>query len=204
MKHIVVVLDRSGSMGSIKEATINGFNSLLFDQKKLDKPAKFTLAQFDDQYELVYQNVDIKDARGLTDKTFVPRGNTALLDAIGKTIVSNRLDEDVLFVIVTDGHENASREYSINQINDLITSYRKKGWEFTFIGANQDAISTACQLGIAQQSALTYGGTKGTTTAAFNAVSRSINTNRVSGQSLGYSSQERHEAMSEAAFLGNN
>lgn len=201
MKHIIVVLDRSGSMESVKSATIEGFNALLFAQKKLDQPAKFTLVQFDDQYETVYQNVDIREARGLTEETFVPRGGTALLDAVGKTIVANKKDMDVLFVIVTDGHENQSREYNINQINDLISHYRKMGWEFTFIGANQDAISTACKLGISQQSALTYSGTGKTTSAAFNAVSRQLHTNRVSGQSINYSASDRHEAMADSEFL---
>jgi uncharacterized protein with von Willebrand factor type A (vWA) domain len=110
---IVVVLDRSGSMRSIDKATVEGFNKFLDEQKNSDGEAFITLVQFDDRYEMNYQSISVKDADALVlNETFIPRGGTALLDAVGKTIEELKTDRDVVFVIITDGDENASKTYN--------------------------------------------------------------------------------------------
>jgi uncharacterized protein YegL len=185
---IVVVLDRSGSMSSIKNSTIEGFNKFLDSQRELVKEdgtaageCDISLYQFDDRYEAVYENKDIKLAPKLNQETFVPRGGTALLDAIGKTIdklgntlrdlkESNR-PEKVIFVIYTDGEENSSKEYNRNTIFDMITHQREKyNWAFVFLGANQDAIATATSYGISAGAAITYGANTIGTTNVYNAM----------------------------------
>lgn len=163
---IAFVLDRSGSMHSMLEAAISGFNDFLRDQKSEPAPARFSLVLFDDQYELPFDRVDIQEVSQLDTHTFVPRGCTALLDAIGRTIVSLRERIDaapqaekpgkVILAILTDGLENASKEYDIHRINDLISEVRKLDWDIFFLGANQDAIATAVSLGIDRQNSATY------------------------------------------------
>jgi hypothetical protein len=148
LTEIIIVLDRSGSMGVIKSDTIGGFNEFLKTQKEVPGKANLTLAQFDDQYDVLYNGIDIQDIPNLTEETFVPRGWTALFDAIGKTmnITAERLSkstdkpDQVLFVIITDGEENASREFNASQIKDLIKAHTDNSkWQFVYIGANQDA-----------------------------------------------------------------
>lgn len=164
---INVVLDRSGSMGSVLEPTISGYNEFLNSQKGQEGVAKFTLAQFDDVYEVVYAGVSVEEVPELNRETFVPRNSTALNDAIGKTISETgaRLralsesarPEKVIFVIITDGGENASREYTSDKVQDMIKHQKEKyNWEFIFIGANQDAIATAKGFGIGAGNALNY------------------------------------------------
>ncbi len=151
---IAVVLDRSGSMSVVRAATIDGFNKFLADQKAVPGEALFTLAQFDDQYELVHDGKNIQDVFPLTEITYVPRGWTALNDAIGRTIVAvgaklaamQECDRPskVVFTIITDGLENKSTEFSQKQISDMIEHQQTKySWQFVFIGANQDAIASA-------------------------------------------------------------
>lgn len=164
---ITVALDRSGSMEIIKDDTIGGFNQFLSDQKAVPGDATITLAQFDDQYEVVYSASDIQSVKALDSLTFVPRGSTALYDAIGRTIIDTgkRLEampEDarpgkVIFVIVTDGQENASKEFRVDKISEMIGHQKTKySWEFVFLGANQDAIFTAKNIGISAANAMTY------------------------------------------------
>lgn len=165
---ITLVLDRSGSMEAVRSDTIGGFNAFLSDQQNAGVgTATITLVQFDDVYEVVYHAIPLVTARPLTKETFVPRGSTALLDAIGQAITetgkrlaglpeSERPDK-VIFVIITDGQENASRKFSVAQVGDLIVQQRDQyQWEFVFLGANQDAIATASQMGVPAASALTY------------------------------------------------
>ena len=159
---IVFILDRSGSMANVRKDTIGGFNSFLKQQKKIDGDVKFTLAQFDNKYELIYDNVDIKRVKKLDNDTFVPRGATALLDAIGRTIngMSRRKkDETILIAILTDGYENDSREYNNDQINKLIKKCRKKDWAITFLAANEDAFKTAQQYGISINNTMSFANT---------------------------------------------
>ena len=145
---IVFILDRSGSMSGIESDTIGGFNSFIQNHKKQIN-TKVTTILFDDQYEILYERKSITEVKKLTPKEYYVRGCTALMDAIGKTI--NSLDKKVknnkvLFVITTDGQENASREYSKEKINKLIKKH--SNWEFIYIGADIDSYSEASQIGI--------------------------------------------------------
>ena len=207
---ISIVLDRSGSMDSVKSDTIGGFNSFLKAQKEVPGEATITLVQFDDIYEVVYEGIRLQDAPLLNDQTFVPRGTTALLDAIGRTInaTGKRLaaipeterPEKVIFVILTDGYENASREFKVEQINDMIRHQRDVyAWEIVFIGANQDAITSASQMGIQAANALTYAANTVGTQQAFSSLTQNIAAYRTN-QKLDMSfSQEDREKQKNAS-----
>jgi hypothetical protein len=182
---INIVLDRSGSMQSIKADTIGGFNAFLEQQKVTPGEATITLAQFDDVYEVVYRAIPLPQAPELNGETFVPRSATALLDAIGRTIneTGTRLSKlreadrpsQVIFVILTDGEENSSVEFTAQHINQMIRHQRDVyKWEFIFLGANQDAITTASELGMSGGQALTYAASPQGTQAAFKAVARNV------------------------------
>jgi uncharacterized protein YegL len=156
---IGVILDRSGSMEEMKKDAIGGFNTFLDGLKKETKPSRLTLVQFDTEYETLHSQVESKNVPRLTDETFVPRGGTALLDAIGRTIdeIGKRLDKTqesdrpskVLIVILTDGYENSSKNYTWTKVNEMISHQRQAySWEFLFLAANQDAIKSGRNLGI--------------------------------------------------------
>ena len=156
---IVCVIDRSGSMASISQDAIGGFNTFLAEQKKVPGEATLTYVQFDTDYEVVHENKPLNDVPDIDSKTYVPRGATALLDAIGKTIesVGKRLSglaeslrpDKVIFVILTDGEENSSHEYSKAKIKEMITHQKDVyQWEFIFLAANQDAFAEGVKLGI--------------------------------------------------------
>lgn len=164
---ITVVLDRSGSMASIADDTIGGFNKFLASQKAVPGEAIFSLHQFDDEYETVIDAKPIQQAKELDNKTFVPRGWTALLDAVGRSITStgnrlSKMDEPnrpgkVVFVIITDGHENSSKEFTHQKIKEMISHQRDVyKWEFVFIGADQDAFAVGTQIGVAGGNTLKF------------------------------------------------
>ncbi len=153
LTEIAYVLDRSGSMETMQEAAVSAFNVFIKAQREVAGEARLTLVQFDDVYEVPIPACDINEVPQLTAATYVPRGSTALLDAIGKTVKDmdrhlKDIPDDakpgkVVVAIFTDGLENASHEYTVKHINDLIRMYRdEKGWEFLFLAANQDAIAT--------------------------------------------------------------
>lgn len=162
---LVFILDRSGSMGGLESDTIGGYNSMLSKQKK-EKTGKVsvTTVLFDDQYELLYNQVPIEKVSPMTEEEYYVRGSTALLDAIGKTVMQVKANQDkkeikdkVLFVIITDGMENASREYRADQIKKLIEERKEKNnWEFLFLGANIDAIGAAKDIGIESSRAVRF------------------------------------------------
>lgn len=155
---LVFILDRSGSMSGLESDTIGGFNGMLRDQQKLEGECRITTVLFDNQYELLHDRIDIRAVRPMTDKEYQTRGTTALLDAIGLTI--QKMDNiqkitapeyratRVMFVIITDGAENASREFSSDQIKSMIETHKRDDWEFIFLGANIDAVETAKEFGI--------------------------------------------------------
>ena len=164
---VVFILDRSGSMGGLESDTIGGFNSMLEKQRKIEGKAFITTVLFDDQYELLHDRVNITKVNNITEKEYFVRGSTALLDAIGKTIAKEKAIQDtlgknekadkVLFVIITDGLENSSREYNSTTVKKLIETQKEKyGWEFLFLGANIDAIETANTIGINAERAVNY------------------------------------------------
>jgi hypothetical protein len=153
MKNTVhCVLDRSGSMADCVSDTIGGFNTFLKEQ---DPDTVLSLTLFDNEIKHVYKKA-VRDIEPLDTKTYVPRGGTALLDAIGCVIKSVPIDETPSIVILTDGIENSSKKYSKLHINDLIEEKKKSGWTFVFLAANQDAIQSASEIGIPEHSALTF------------------------------------------------
>lgn len=156
---IVVVLDRSGSMSSVKSDVIGGFNSFIESQKEEEGAAIVTAVQFDTEYETLYSGRDVQEVEELTDKVYVPRGMTALLDAVGRTIVDVdvRLGEmhkddrpsKVIMVILTDGHENSSKEFTRDKVQEMIRQHREeKSWEFVYLGADDQAFAEARGMGI--------------------------------------------------------
>ena len=193
---IVIVLDRSGSMSAICSDAIGGFNNFIREQKKLPGKANLTLAQFDNEYEIVHEHVPLKDVPELTDETYHPRATTALLDAIGRTIV--KADElktkQVSFVILTDGCENASREYNRSQIFDLIKNRTESGWQFVFLAANQDAIQAGGDIGIAKGQSLTFAHTGDGVKAAYSMTSSQVAGYRAGIESVGFSDDDRIKA----------
>ena len=162
---LVFILDRSGSMGGLESDTIGGYNSMLSKQKKENTgKVSVTTVLFDDQYELLYNQVPIEKVSPMTEEEYYVRGSTALLDAIGKTVMQVKANQDkkeikdkVLFVIITDGMENASREYRVEQVKKLIEERKEKdNWEFLFLGANIDAIGAAQNIGIDSSRAVRF------------------------------------------------
>ena len=164
---IIILLDRSGSMHSVKKETISGYNNFLGEQKKLKSKVSISLFQFDDRFQTDYEMVDIGNVKRLNDDTFVPRGLTALLDAIGntikitnkryKTLESNNIPDKTIFVIITDGQENNSTKYNRDRIFKKIRKMEEENkWEFVFLGANQDAICEANKYGINAKRAMSY------------------------------------------------
>ena len=164
---LVFILDKSGSMSGLESDTIGGFNSMLEKQRKLDDECRITTVLFDHHYELLHDRIDIRAVSPLTDKDYCVGGSTALVDAIGTTIdklvsVQRNTAEDyraekVMFVIITDGEENASREYSAAKVKAMIEHEKRRyGWEFIFLGANIDAVETAGRFGISADRAVDY------------------------------------------------
>jgi Mg-chelatase subunit ChlD len=147
---IVCVIDRSGSMQSIKTDAIGGFNNFLADQQKLPDPATMTLILFDTEYLILNSGTPIKEVQPLNDTTFVPRGSTALLDATGRAIneVNQRNPKKALIMILTDGHENASREFQKQQIKQMIADCEKKGWAVIYLSADANAFDDGASIGI--------------------------------------------------------
>lgn len=167
MAELVFILDRSGSMSGLESDTIGGYNSMLKQQQALEGEAVVTTVLFDDEYELLHDRIPLQAVAPMTGKQYVVRGSTALLDAIGQTIdkignahkhtAEEYRPDKVMFVITTDGMENASREYSYEKVCGMV-EHRKEAhrWEFIFLGANMDAVKAAGRFGIAADRAATY------------------------------------------------
>lgn len=153
---IVFLLDRSGSMSNAVGDTIGGFNNFIKENKTNKYETNVTTILFDNHYEVLHDRVNIKDVKELTDKDYYVRGSTALLDAIGKTIndIDQKDTDKVLFVITTDGYENASREFNNKTIRDLIKKHDK--WEFVYLGADIDSYAAGGELGIKRDNIANY------------------------------------------------
>lgn len=214
---ITFVLDRSGSMADIADDTIGGYNRLLADQKAEPGEATFTLVQFDNKYEVVYAAVPIADVPELTRGTFVPRGGTALLDAIGRTINETgarlaALPEEerpstVIVVVITDGYENQSKEFIAkwdaerrvvipSPIAEMIRHQQDVyNWTFLFLGADQDAIETAGGIGIAAANSLTYAKSAQGVAATYDATSSLLKSTRSTGHSTGFTADDRTKSI---------
>lgn len=166
LTHIYVLLDRSGSMQAIKEDTEGGFDAFISAQRAAPGRCRVTLAQFDDQYEIVYAGKDLADVPKLQ---LAPRGMTALLDAMGRLITEagkelaalpeHERPGSVVVVIMTDGMENSSKEWTGEAVKALVTQQTDVySWVFTYLGANQDAISVGASLGVPAARSMTYAG----------------------------------------------
>ena len=190
LTEMIFILDRSGSMESLTEETIGGFNSLVAKQQAASGETEVTTILFDDQYEVLHDHVPIRKVVRLTENEYYARGCTALLDAIGLTIdrVGTRLAQKpeearpgkVITAITTDGYENASSHYSKSQIREMIrrqTDVYK--WQFMFLGANMDAVSEADSLGIRPCMAATYTSERKGIRSVFGAIGRMIDVMRL-------------------------
>lgn len=167
LTEIVFILDRSGSMSGLEADTIGGFNSMIEKQKKTDGEAVVSTVLFDNACEVIHDRADIRDIQPMTEKDYTVRGCTALLDAIGSAIhhIGNihkyarpeDVPEHTLFIITTDGMENASHFYTSDRVKQMIEREKTKyGWEFLFLGANIDAVETARHIGIGADRAVNY------------------------------------------------
>jgi Mg-chelatase subunit ChlD len=202
--HIVMVVDRSGSMNAIQMDAIGGFNAFLADQKKVPGGATLSLIGFDDRYEIWQEWKPIQDVPELTTQTFVPRGSTALLDAIGRTIneTGKKLEsmaemdrpERVICVILTDGYENASKQFNMQQIAEMIANQTDTyKWTFIFLAANLDAIATASSINIPARASMAYYGNAGGIRAAYGSVSAQVRLSR-RGHAVKFTQQDRDKA----------
>ena len=182
---LVFILDRSGSMSGLEADTIGGFNSMIDKQRRQDGECLITTILFDHEIEFLHDRVSLDDIGHLTEKDYSVRGSTALIDAIGTAVdhiekihkYARREDvpENTMFVITTDGYENASHVYSSDKVKKMIETKKKKnGWEFLFIGANIDAVETARHFGIAEDRAVNYNADQKGTAILYEAVSDAV------------------------------
>ena len=185
LTEIVFILDRSGSMSGLEADTIGGFNAMIEKQKREPGEALISTVLFDNDNEVIHDRVDIRKIQPMTDKQYYVRGCTALLDAVGGAIhhIGNvhkyAREEDrpekTLFVITTDGMENASRKYSYHRLKMMIQRQKEKyGWEFIFLGANIDAAKEAARFGISEDRAANYHADSTGTAVIYEAMSEAV------------------------------
>ena len=188
---LVFILDRSGSMSGLEAETIDGYNGLLAKQKKEAGQAMLTTVLFDDRFQLLHDRVQLEEVMPITEREYYVRGSTALLDALGKTIQhvsgvhrSMKMEERptrVLVVITTDGMENASSEYSVRTIRQLVEHQKKAcDWEFLFLGANIDALEVAERVGIARERAVDFHSDREGTHLSYQVIHEAISSFRAS------------------------
>lgn len=164
---LVAIIDRSGSMASIRNDSIGALNTFIEEQQKLPGEANLTVVLFDDKYEILQDRVAIKDAVKFDTTNFVPRGNTAMNDAIGRTVSSfqslataNKIGKNVIMCVLTDGEENASKEYTNSKLKEMLTECQDKlKWEFVFLAANQDAVMNGASRGFSNANSRSYAAT---------------------------------------------
>ncbi len=191
LTELVFILDRSGSMSGLESDTIGGYNAMLEKQKKEVGTAIITTVLFDDTYELLHDRINLQGVQPITEKEYYVRGSTALLDAVGKTInkignaqkhtAEDEQAEHVMFVITTDGMENASREFSYEKVRRMIEHQKSKyGWEFIFLGANIDAVAAAERFGISNDRAANYNADSEGTLLNYEVISETVSCLRAS------------------------
>jgi Mg-chelatase subunit ChlD len=199
---LVLVVDRSGSMASIRSDMEGGIMTLIEEQAKEPGTCLVTLAQFDTKYEILFQAIP---AAEVGPYSLLPRGNTALLDAIGQTIGEvmgtieaqpvDRRPQQIIFAVVTDGLENSSLEWSRDKVMTAVKERSDAGWHFTFLGANQDAIQEGGNLGVSSAASMTYAASPAGTREAMNSLSRSVRRLRSGDyEKLTYTEQERRRS----------
>lgn len=197
--HIYFLLDRSGSMESIRADVIGGFNTFVAEQKALPDPAVMTLIQFDSQdaNEVIFSATPLDQVDDLTVDTFVPRGGTPLYDAMGQAITAAQIrwetrnelgqPEDIVFVTFTDGGENQSRNYDRPKVFELVKNKESDGWTFVYLGANQDAYGEASNMGVAYGGTQNFKGDAVGTAAAYRSLSSNLTRSRTMASAGGQS-----------------
>jgi len=193
LTELVFILDRSGSMAGLEKDTIGGFNAMIEKQKKQEGECYVSTVLFDDVSEVLHDRVKLSEINPMTDNDYTVRGCTALLDAIGGAIhhIGNihkyaraeDVPEHTVFIITTDGMENASRRYTSEKIKGMIERQKEKyGWEFLFVAANIDAVETASRIGIKRERAANYNATKEGTTKLYAVMSETVCKMRTGGK----------------------
>lgn len=182
---ILVITDRSGSMAGTAKDVIGGYNTFIKEQRAVPGEAKVTFTQFDDVYEVVYAGKPLADVPVLDDKTFVPRGYTALFDAIGRTlneqgqrIAAEQWADLVIVCILTDGGENSSQEYQPSRVRTMIEHAEKNGWKFVYLGANQNSFEVTQGLGMKGAIVANYVANAAGTAGAYASTSASVRSMR--------------------------
>lgn len=203
---IASILDRSGSMSRIKTDTEGGYNSFMDEQKKVPGECTSSLYQFDSKYEVVYENTPISEVPALI---LTPRGNTALLDAIGRTVealgakyaamAEEDRPENVILLIMTDGEENASHEYTLDMVKSMLEHQQEVyNWKVIYLGANQDAIAVAGRMGISKSTSLNFAATAASVGGSYSIVSESVSRMRSCHSSdISYTDADRKVALGE-------
>ena len=182
---LVFILDRSGSMSGLESDTVGGFNTMIEKQKKQNAPCYVSTVLFNHTSEVLYDRVKLGEVQKMTEEDFFVGGSTALMDAIGgaihhignihKYIRPEDVPANTMFVIMTDGMENASRNYSSDRVKQMIERQKKRyGWEFLFIGANIDAVETAARYGIDADRAVNYHADKEGTRVVYQSVANAV------------------------------
>ncbi|MBR0399213.1 MAG: VWA domain-containing protein [Mogibacterium sp.] len=205
LTELVMILDRSGSMCGLESDTIGGYNSMLQKQRDAEGEVLVSTVLFDDQIEVLYDRVPLEKMPQMTDKEYYVRGCTALLDAVGGAIrhIGNvhkyareeYRPEKTIFVITTDGLENASREYSYDKVKKMVERQQEKyGWEFLFLGANIDAIETAGRFGISEDRAANYNSDHFGTALNYEVLADTVCRMRVSESRIGAGWKSRIDA----------
>ncbi len=209
---LVFIIDRSGSMAGLESDTIGGFNAMIEKQKKLDGECYVSTILFDNVSEVLHDRIKLSKISKMTDKDYTVRGCTALIDAIGEAIHHigsihkyarpEDVPEHTLFVITTDGMENASHIYDSGTVKKMIEERKEKdNWEFIFIGANIDAVETAVHIGINKENAVNYNSDSKGTKIMYNAVSKAVGKVRASAS---LSSKWRSEIDEDYENRGSN
>lgn len=167
LTEIVFILDKSGSMSGLEKDTIGGYNSMIEKQKKEDGEVIVSTVLFDEKMKVLYERFFLDQMKPMTKEDYIASGFTALLDAMGEAIYhiatihkyarEEERPEKTLFIIITDGQENASKKYNYHQVKKMVENQKKKyGWEFIFLGANIDAVGEAAKFGIGTERAVNY------------------------------------------------
>ncbi len=212
LTEIAFILDRSGSMSSLVQETLAGFNAFLRDQQALPGLARLSLVLFDDRYEVPIKSQPVAEIPLLDERVYTTRGSTALLDAIARTIddLGARLADTpeserpgkVIIAILTDGQENASQHFNIKDVNKRISHQQEKyAWDFLFLGANQDAISTGAQMGIFASNSATFSASSEGTLASHSSLSRKAKAMRMQSMKMADEECVKDLAMSASEIL---